>query len=383
MTATAIAVKYIDIKAEDDVETEIVPVVATGELKYTDLGNNIYSVQALMSDGTAVDTNTLILAGQDRDPAATEDNNLLSGRTKEKGGSIAVANIYPESDDITNRITKEAYYTIEGADSAYYVTAGSDGLLGTWDDIIKDSSGKARLGTYDLDLDDEQEVLGWEFVSGSSVREMLLVTEYVLDQVMFNDETEGHTTSAYANSTLMAKMQEIYIKAKGTKTAIQQNVTISMADYTDEVTLICTCTVESHIDDTGHHKDGMTGCTIATIETGGKANLAASLASQADITGVTFFALSVEEVAEAYNDANPAVSRDYCRGKYAKCGGDIDIEVTTYNGTKFCSASYWFRSPGSLSTYASGVKRYGEVFMDGTITHLHVGARPACYATLA
>jgi hypothetical protein len=367
------------------VETEIEPVTLLS-LEYESVGNNIYKVKNVMSDGSVVATDTLILAGQDRDPAKTEDNNLLSGRTAEKGGSIAVATIYPASEDNTNRITKEAYYTIEGADSAYYVTAGSDGLLGTWDDVIKDSSSKARLGTYDLDLDGSQEVLGWEFVSGSSVRDMLLVTEYVLDNVVFNDNTDGHTQGVYNDSVLMAKMQEIYEKTKGSKLAIYQNQTISMRDYTGEVTAFYSCTVESHIDNDGHHIDDSTGCTKGSVETGAKANLVVSLASQADITGVTYFALSVEEVANAYNDDNSVVSSDYRRGKYAECGKGnytYDNVPTDYNGTQVLGANYWLRSPGYLSTYASAVGYDGVVHMQSPVTRAIVGARPACYASLA
>jgi hypothetical protein len=388
MTATTIAVQYIDIKAEDDVETEIVPVVATGELKYTDLGNNIYSVQALMSDGTAVDTNTLILAGQDRDPAETEDNNLLSGRTEAMGGSIEVETIYlATTEDDTTRITKEAYYTIKGAKSTYYVTAGSDGLLGTWDDVIKDSSKENRLGTYNINADGNQQSLGWVFVKGSDVEDMLLATEYVLDNVMFNEDRSENATGVYSSSTLEAKMKEIYNNVGGSKTAIKQNQTISMADYTGEVTALDACYVENHIDENGNHVvSPSTSCECTFRSTGGKANSTAALKTQSDITNVTFFALSMKEIADAYNTTSEDISRDYRRAKYAECGKgnwNWDNTETDFNGTKVLSAAYWLRSPGYRPNFATFVYEHGNVAMASSVYVTTIGARPACYATLA
>jgi hypothetical protein len=241
------------------------------------------------------------------------------------------------------------------------------------------------LGTYNLKGTSEEadvEDLGWEFVKGTDVRNMLLVTEYVLDNVKFNDGLSGNTTGAYANSTLMAKMQDIYTRTGGSKTAICQNQKISMRDYTDYVKAIHTCTIADHIDTAGHHKDGMTGCTAVTIRTDGKANPVASLASQADISGVTFFALSIEEVAEAYNDTDYKVSCDYRRGKYAECGnGNFNTEAIE-NGTKVLAAYYWLRSPGYLSTGGPLVHDNGIVGYT-IVSYAQIGARPACYATLA
>jgi hypothetical protein len=382
MTATAIAVQYIDIKAEDDVETEITPAepVTIQSLEYESVGNNIYKVKNKMSDGTIVDTGTLILAGQDRDPAETEDNNLLSGRTAEKGGSIAVAAIYPASEDNTNRVTTEAYYTIEGADSAYYVTAGLDGLLGTWDDIIKDSSDENRLGTYDIHANSTQEKLGWEFVSGDSVRNMLLTTEYVLDSVQFNDGTTGKTQGVYKDSTLMTKMQEIYNNTKGTKTAIQQNKTISMEDYTGVTTKIWTCTTENHTDANGFHI-GTDGCKTAA---GTTANVTSEIKNQAAISNVTFFALSIQEIAKAYNSTDDGESINYRKAQYAECGINNDKEEYDFEKVEdVYTATYWLRSPGYVSTSASNVIMNGWVDTNKRVAYSTAGARPACYATLA
>jgi hypothetical protein len=389
MTATAIAVQYIDIKAEDDVETEITPAepVTLQSYSYVSKGNNVYQVVNNMSDGTQETTDTLILAGQDRKPETDTDNNLLSGRTAEKGGSIEIEEIVLTEADggkADGRLTQEAYYTIKGAKADYYVTAGSDGLLGTWDDVIKDSSSDNKLGTYDINADSVQDKLGWVFVKGSSVDNMLLATEYVLDNVQFNDGTNNNTTGAYSGSTLEAKMKEIYNKAGGDKTAIKQNKTISMSYYTGDVTAITSCYVDSHTDSNGNHI-GTTSCTN-TYKSVGKANIVSTLSTQADVTGVSFFALSIQEVSEAYNDADENVTRDYRRAKYAECGKgnwNNNDTPTDNNGTKVLSTAYWLRSPGYLSTYASDVSTSGNVDTYGSVSSTAAGARPACYATLA
>jgi hypothetical protein len=375
MTATITGVKFIDFKAEDDVETEIEPVVVQS-LDYESMGNNIYKVKNVMSDGSIVETDTLILAGQDRDPETDEDNDLLSGRTVEKGGSIEVGTIYlATTEDDDTRITKEAYYTIKGAKADYYVTAGSDGMLGTWDDIVKDSTSENKLGTYNLDNDGLMQSLGWVFVKGNNVNDMLLASEYVLDSVAFN---ETLTTAVYSGSTLEAKMKEIYDKVGGNKTAIKQNQTISMADYTGEVEYICNCTVEGHIDDNGYHVGGTTKCSGTYKYGKSKVYLTANITGQKDVTG-TFFALSIEEIANAYNGIK------YRLAKYAKCGTANATAEVNYEGTiKIQCARYWLRSPGYCDSSASYIATMGsvETLNVNGMAETSYGARPACYATL-
>jgi hypothetical protein len=259
--------------------------------------------------------------------------------------------------------------------------------LGTWDDVIKDSSKENRLGTYNINADGNQQSLGWVFVKGSDVEDMLLATEYVLDNVMFNDGKSNNTTGAYSGSTLEAKMKEIYNNVGGSKTAIKQNQTISMADYTGEVTAIGSCYVENHTDANGNHVvSPSTSCVYSYVLTGGKANTTAALKMQQDITDVTFFALSMEEIANAYNDDNAEVSQDYRRAKYAECGKENtynDKTETNLNGTKFRATNYWLRSPGYLTTYVPFIDYYGSVIVNNPVSRVDLGARPACYATLA
>jgi hypothetical protein len=379
MTATAIAVQYIDIKAEDDVETEITPAepVSVTGVRYESKGNNVYSVINLLSDSTEEDTGTLVLAGQDRDPEKTDDNNLLSGRTTEKGGSIEIEEIVltaAEGGKADGRLTTEAYYTIKGAKSTYYVTAGSDGYLGTWDDVIKDSSSDNRLGTYNINADGNQQSLGWVFIKGSNVDSMLLATEYVLDNVVFN---ESGGQGIYSGSTLEAKMKEIYNNVGGSKTAIKQNQTISMADYTGTVWGINTCVTEGHTDTNGFHT-GTSGCTY---DWGTTANVTSEIKNQAAIKNITFFALSIEEMAKAYDGVYGA---KYRRALYAECGTNNWKQTSNYEGeTKIQSAYYWLRSPGYSSTYASSIYPDGAVCFGSSALATNVGARPACYATLA
>jgi surface protein len=342
---------------------------------YGKLGSNVY--RKLEASGESyVGTNTYVLAGQDRTPGSSDDN-LLSGRTTEMGGSIAMANLYPAN--ANGGVTAEAYYIIKGANTSYYVTAGSDGLLGTWDDIIKDSSDDDKLGTYDINANDTQEKMGWVFVKGSSVSEMLLASEYVLDNTVFNPSDDDE--ARYGTSTLYTTMASIYAKTGGTKTAILKDQSISMADYTGTVTYIGRCTMSNHTDSDGYHT-ATGGCTHRSVNTGGQAIVTSAIKNQSNVTA-TFFALSMQEIAEAYNnDEDYNVSVDYRRAKYADCGSENNNNSVKRNGTEFQSANYWLRSQGHLSCYASYVPYGGTVLTYGLLSSTERGARPACYASL-
>jgi surface protein len=348
-------------------------VTGSDSVYYISLGTNLYKKLGLQSSGAYAKV-SISVAGQDR-TIGTSDDNLLSGRTAAMGGSIAVGTVYTAG---TGSLTTSAYYTISGANSSYYVTAGSDGLLGTWDDVIKDGSGNGKLGTYDINATGTKIDMGWVFVKGSSVSKMLLASEYVLDSTAFNTSS---STATYANSTLFTTMASIYTKAGGTKTAILQNQSISMADYTGTVTYIYQCTTSGHTDSSGYHT-ATSGCSASITNTGGKATPTSAIKNQTNVTA-TFFALSMQEMAEAYNnDADYNVSADYRRAKYAACGSGNYNFSGTYNGTKIQAAYYWLRSPGHLSTYASYVSVYGYVDTLYSVSNTTIGARPACYATL-
>jgi hypothetical protein len=108
------------------------------------------------------------------------------------------------------------------------------------------------------------------------------------------------------------------------------------------------------------------------------------LKGQADVTNTTFFALSIEEVAKAYDSTVENETRLYRKAKYAECGQGNNTIETQYEGMpSVYTANYWLRSPGHLSTYASNIARDGHMSLHDTVTLATVGARPACYATLA
>jgi hypothetical protein len=329
-----------------------------------------------MSDGTQETTDTLILAGQDRKPGEGDDDNVLSGRSTAMCGSIDIEEIVLTEADggkADDRLTEEAYYTIKGAKSTYYVTAGLDGMLGTYDDIIKDGSGNGTLGKYDIHLTGIEDV-GWMFISGNSVDNMLIATEYVLDNVVFN-AADGK--GIYEGSTLATKMNEIYTKMNGTLTAIKRDQTISMADYTGKVDYIWTCVTEGHTDENGYHT-AISGCTA---DLGASANGTVEIKGQSDIQHVTFFALSIEEMAKAYNGSD---STKYRKVQYAECGtGNTKSTYDYEETTKIQSADYWLRSPGTKTTFVSRVTADGILHLVGSVSYTLVGARPACYATLA
>jgi hypothetical protein len=174
-------------------------------------------------------------------------------------------------------------------------------------------------------------------------------------------------------------MKDIYSKVGGDKTAIKQNQTISMAEYKGDVQAIWSCNIDSHIDINGNHIESSTSCSVSH---GSKANTTAAITVQKDITGVSFFALSIQEIAEAYN-ASVNVSRHYRRAKYAECGNENKNIEDTYNGTTVLAAYYWLRSPGYRSTLATSVDFIGLVGTDANVAQTTLGARPACYATLA
>ncbi len=148
---------YVNLSLQDN------PYFNLNEYYY--LGANIYREKS---------TNKLITAGQDLDIYTTADNNKLAGK------ALALANI-----DVVVNTTTFSTCNIPGLSDDIYVDAGQDAMLGTYDDLICSKSG--IFGRRQIAKNIPSSKLRWNFLTGTSIDNMLLTTEYVYAKTTFRD----------------------------------------------------------------------------------------------------------------------------------------------------------------------------------------------------
>lgn len=337
--------------------------------RYEILSNNVYQEVAIDSiTGSVTPTGNYQLAGNDQNLNTTDDNNMLAGRSKANNGGIEIANI-----NVT-----DWSYAIKGISGDYYVTAGIDGLLGTYDDVIKSKS--TALGRYPITTNAAESV-GWNYLGGP-LDNMLVATEYVLDNVTFNDtqDTNGYK---YENSNVFTTMQSLWTSF-GMDTNIVKEVTnLDMDHTTFNGKEVWTCL-------TGHttHSDSKCktpnfGSYSSTVETQSNINLSTLS------TPTRFFALSLDEIYDAYGEPSggqttTAPYNDVQRFRTARYAsnytGNYQDDTWSDGVTR---THYWLRSPGYYGSRAAFVFSYGVLNAYNTVTRTYVGVRPACYLNLS
>lgn len=225
---TDIVGEGVDVQFLSDQEI-IVPDEETGKI-YKSTGHNIFQEVTVTSDGTYVpNSETYIIAGQDRTPG-TDDDNLVSGRTTAMGGQIAIRDL-----DVKNLT-----YKITGAKDRYTVSAGVDGLLGTYDDPIVSNDNALGVASYSQAYNTkakEKETdkvwhVTWLYMGGP-VSKMQLISEYNFydpqqwyemevdeEDPEANDYAVKTTNVIYSASPVSATTNKLY-KLLGTPYAVQ------------------------------------------------------------------------------------------------------------------------------------------------------------------
>lgn len=313
--------------------------------QYTDLGNNMYQTADKI----------ILIAGMDGIPG-TEDDNLLSGRTTEMGGAISIANV--DVDTVT--------YTIEGASDAYTVSAGVDKKLGTYDDVIKASDGS--LGTYYIKKADEKEAVGWIYLGGD-VTDMFILSEYVLDNVLFDDNNYRYSDDKCGVRAELKEMQQ------------EMGITAALTDKTLSMATPSADHVIVEVDE---------GEVYVEL---GEGKYYTDLLEQEDVIlseQEYLFLPSINEMTSAFGDTSDKTESQYKRAQgapaYLATNLVANKKYTDGNGEMIQTSAYWLRSPGYTSTgtdRASSIDSDGMVCTVTTVATVINGVRPACYVNLS
>lgn len=207
---------------------------------YKSVGKNVYQEVTVKEDGTYVpNSETYVVAGQDRIPG-TDDDNLLSGRTTAMGGQIAIRDL-----DV-----QKFTYKITGAKDRYTVSAGADNLLGTYDDAIVSNDNALGVASYaqayntkakEKETDKVWHVT-WLYMGGT-VSKMQLISEYNFyapqqwytmevdeEDLEANDYAVKTTNVNYDKSPVSATTNNLY-KLLGTPYAMLSQMKTRTYDY--------------------------------------------------------------------------------------------------------------------------------------------------------
>ncbi len=390
--------------------------VPTGDYYYH-LGNNLYQKVDSNADNAnnfedmGKDPSKIIVAGNDRDPHTTADNNKLSGRT----AAVAVGGVADIPIDYINRA--EFFYTIQGVSPMYKVKYGRDKMYGTHDDVITNTSQGSPLGTYTYwsstsdGLQDEN--VGWNYLGGP-INKMMLTTEYVLQYSGFDDEPY---TNIYANAAIRAIHENLGAALNVSDNILLKNQTITNTTFHDNYGTVVKITPGTTADEANQ----LNGTSASNFWYVSDAQVIYGsytpyyMETPPSTFSATFFPLSLQELTEAYGVGNYDEVRNERLApvtlQYAITGkddNDEDIHAPYYNsvgsdvgiikdgfGDKQYTHGYFLRDPGDGESNACAVMAYnrseqsgfhnfaGEVSAQVNIAWDPSGVRPACYVNLS